>query len=184
MVWRLRAPARGGFYSFGQTALRSARARDRAGFFFELVCALVARGMFSLLVKWLCAPRGPERRAGFFFEQVRALVARGMFSLLVKWLCAPRWRRGAGFFFELVLALVARGMFSLLVKWLCAPRGPERRAFFSLSRFARWWRGGCFSFGQMALRSARARGREGCFESPLPTSGLHPPRNELRAARP
>ena len=32
----------------------------------------------------------------------------------------------------------------------------------------------------MALRSARARGREGCFESPLPTSGLHSPRNELR----
>ena len=37
-------------------------------------------------------------------------------------------------------------------------------------------------FGQMAMRSARARGREGCFESPLPTSGLHSPRNELRAA--
>ena len=36
----------------------------------------------------------------------------------------------------------------------------------------------------MALRSARARGREGCFESPLPTSGLHSPRNELRASRP
>ena len=72
------------------------------------------------MVKWLCAPRGPERRAGFFFEQVRALVARG----------------------------------------------------------------GFYSFGQMALRSARARGREGCFESPLPTSGLHSPRNELRAARP
>ena len=45
---------------------------------------------FILLVKWLCAPRGPGRRAGFFFEQVRALVARGMFSLAVKWLCAPR----------------------------------------------------------------------------------------------
>ena len=29
-----------------------------------------------------------------------------------------------------------------------------------------------------------ARGREGCFESPLPTSGLHPPRNEKGAARP
>ena len=27
-------------------------------------------------------------------------------------------------------------------------------------------------------------GREGCFESPLPTSGLHPPRNEKGAARP
>ena len=33
----------------------------RAGFFFELVLALVARGWFFLLVKWLCAPRGPER---------------------------------------------------------------------------------------------------------------------------
>ncbi len=29
-----------------------------------------------------------------------------------------------------------------------------------------------------------ARGREGCFDSPLPSSGLHPPHNELRAARP
>ena len=45
-------------------------------------------------------------------------------------------------------------------------------------------RGGFYSFGQMAMRSARARGREGCFESPLPTSGLHSPRNELRASRP
>ena len=90
MVWRLRALARGGFYSFGQMALRSARARGRAGFFFELVLAPVARGMFSLLVKWLCAPRGPEGRVGFFFKLVLALVARGMFSLSVKWLCAPR----------------------------------------------------------------------------------------------
>ena len=41
-------------------ALRSARVRGGAGFFFELVLALVARGWFFLLVKWLCAPRGPE----------------------------------------------------------------------------------------------------------------------------
>ena len=61
--------------------MRSARARGRAGFFFKLVRALVARGMFFfrsngyalragapaawgrffLSVKWLCAPRGPER---------------------------------------------------------------------------------------------------------------------------
>ena len=41
-------------------------------------------GQFSLSVKWLCAPRGPERRAGFFFELVLALVARGKFFLLVK----------------------------------------------------------------------------------------------------
>ena len=29
-----------------------------------------------------------------------------------------------------------------------------------------------------------ARGREGCSDSPLPTSGLHPPRNGKGAARP
>ena len=55
---------------------------------------------------------------------------------------------------------------------------------FNLTGIARRWRGAVFSFGQMAMRSARARGREGCFESPLPTSGLHSPRNELRATRP
>ena len=43
---------------------------------------------------------------------------------------------------------------------------------------------GMFFFRSNGLRSARARGREGCFDSPLPTSGLHSPRNELRAARP
>ena len=99
-------------------ALRSARGRGRAGFFFELVLALAARARFFLLVKWL-ALRAGQKQAGFFFEQVLALVARGMFFF---------WSNG--------------------------------------------------------LRSARARGREGCFESPLPTSGLHSPRNELRAARP
>ena len=43
---------------------------------------------------------------------------------------------------------------------------------------------GMFFLRSSGLRSARARGREGCFDSPLPTSGLHSPRNELRAARP
>ena len=51
---------RGAVFSFGQMALRSARARGGAVFFFELVLALVARGRFFLLVKRLCAPRGPE----------------------------------------------------------------------------------------------------------------------------
>ena len=74
-------------------ALRSARARGRAGFFFKLVLALVARDWFFLLVKWLCAPRGPERRAGFFFELVLALVARGRFFLLVKWLALRAGQR-------------------------------------------------------------------------------------------
>ena len=67
----------GQVFSFGQMALRSARGSGRAGFFFELVLALVARGMFSLLVKRFAL------RAG-------APVARGRFSFSVKWLCAPR----------------------------------------------------------------------------------------------
>ena len=72
---------------------------------------LCARGRFSFSVKWLCAPRGPERRAGFFFELVLAPVARGWFLLLVKWLAL---RAGA---------LVARGMFYLTVKWLALRAG-------------------------------------------------------------
>ena len=104
-------------------ALRSARARGGAGFFFELVLALVARGRFFLLVKWLCAPRGPERRAGFFFEPVLALVARGMFFFRSNGLRSARARGRAGFFFKLVLALVARGWFFLLVKWLALRAG-------------------------------------------------------------
>ena len=66
---------------------------------------------FILSVKWLCAPRGPERRAGFFFELVLALVARGMFYLTVKWLAL---RAGAP---------VARGWFFLSVKWLALRAG-------------------------------------------------------------
>ena len=42
-----RADGAGLVFSFGQMAMRSARARGRAGFFFELVLALVARGGFS-----------------------------------------------------------------------------------------------------------------------------------------
>ena len=45
-------------FSFGQMALRSARARGRAGFFFKLVLALVARGRFFLLVKRLALRAG------------------------------------------------------------------------------------------------------------------------------
>ena len=78
-------------------ALRSARARGGAGFFFELVLALVARDWFFLLVKRLCAPRGPEAGQFFLFRSssLRSARARGR----------------AGFFFKLVLALVARGSF-------------------------------------------------------------------------
>ena len=46
-------------------ALRSARARGGAGFFFELVLALVARGSFFLLVKRL-ALRAGQRQGGVF----------------------------------------------------------------------------------------------------------------------
>ena len=58
--------ARGGFYSFGQMALRSARVRLRrgAGFFFRSngfalrAGAPAARGGFFLLVKWLALRAG------------------------------------------------------------------------------------------------------------------------------
>ena len=60
-----RAPVRGAVFSFGQMALRSARARGGAGFFFELVFALVARGRFFLLVKRL-ALRAGQRQGGVF----------------------------------------------------------------------------------------------------------------------
>ena len=55
----------GQVFFFGQMALRSARARGRAGFFFKLVLALVARGWFFLLVKWL-ALRAGQRQGGVF----------------------------------------------------------------------------------------------------------------------
>ena len=165
-------------------ALRSARARGGAGFFFELVLALVARGRFSFSVKWLCAPRGPEAELVFSLSWFSRWWRGDVFSFGQMALRSARARGGAGFFFELVLALVARGRFSFSVKWLCAPRGPEAELVFSLSWFSRWWRRAGFFFWSSGLRSARARGREGCFESPLPTSGLHSPRNELRAARP
>ena len=56
---------RGAVFSFGQMALRSARARGRAGFFFKLVLALVARGRLFLLVKRL-ALRAGQRQGGVF----------------------------------------------------------------------------------------------------------------------
>ena len=46
-------------------AMRSARARGRAGFFFKLVLALVARGWFFFLVKRL-ALRAGQRQGGVF----------------------------------------------------------------------------------------------------------------------
>jgi len=58
-----------------------------------LSLAPVAREMFFLSVKWLCAPRGPERRAGFFFELVLAPVAQGRFFPAVKWLALRAGQR-------------------------------------------------------------------------------------------
>ena len=107
-------------------ALRSARARDRAGFFFKLVLALVVRGWFFLLVKWLCAPRGPEAELVFSLSWFSRWWRGAGFFFWSSGLRSARARGRAGFFFKLVLALVARGWFFLLVKWLCAPRGPER----------------------------------------------------------
>ena len=57
---------------------RALRAGQRqAGFFFEQVRALVARGRFFLLVKRLALRAGSP-------------AAWGRFFLSVKWLCAPR----------------------------------------------------------------------------------------------
>ena len=56
---------RGAGFFFWSSGLRSARARGGAGFFFELVLALVARGSFFLLVKRL-ALRAGQRQGGVF----------------------------------------------------------------------------------------------------------------------
>ena len=74
------------------------------------------------MVKWLCAPRGPERRAGFFFELVLALVARGWFFLLVKWLALRAGQRQSWFFLAGSRAGGA-GLVFLLVKWLALRAG-------------------------------------------------------------
>ena len=49
---------RGAGFFFRSDGLRSARARGRAGFFFKLVLAPVARGRFFLLVKRLALRAG------------------------------------------------------------------------------------------------------------------------------
>ena len=127
-------------------ALRSARARGRAGFFFELVRALVARGMFSLSVKWLCAPRGPEvelvfslswfsrwwRGTGFFFWSNGFALRAGQSAGLVfssSWF--SRWWRGAGFFFRSngLRSARARGGAGFFFELLLAP---VARGMFSL----------------------------------------------------
>ena len=112
-------------------ALRSARARGRAGFFFKLVLALVARGWFFLLVKRL-ALRAGQRQSWFFKAGSRAGGAGAVFSFGQMALRSARATEA-----ELVFSLSWfsrwwRGQFSLSVKWLCAPRGPRGRRVFRI----------------------------------------------------
>ena len=88
-------------------------------------CARRRGADFILLVKWLCAPRGPEAELVFSLSWFSRWSRGGCFSF-GQMACAPRGpERRASFFFEQVRALVARGEFYFRVKWLCAPRGPE-----------------------------------------------------------
>ncbi|MFR4264530.1 MAG: hypothetical protein ACLT2X_06720, partial [Faecalibacterium prausnitzii] len=110
----LRAPmAQGGFYFFGQMAMRSARARGRAGFFFKLVLAPVARGSFLFRSNGFALRAGQSaglvfslswfsrwwRGAGFLFwsSGLRSARARGRAVFSLSWF--SRWWRGAGFLF-------------------------------------------------------------------------------------
>ena len=107
------ARLRGAVFSFGQVACAPRGPERRAGFFFKLVLALVARGWFFLLVKWLCAPRGPE--------------AELVFSL--SWF--PRWWRGGCFLFRsnsFALRAGQRqgGVFRIPPPYLWTPRSPQR----------------------------------------------------------
>ena len=70
----------GQVFFFGQMAMRSARARGRAGFSLSWFSRWWRGVGFSLAVKWLAL------RAG-------ALVARGMFYLTVKWLALRAGQR-------------------------------------------------------------------------------------------
>ena len=83
------ARRRGAGFFFWSSGLRSARARGRAGFFFKLVRAPVARIWVSLLVKRLALRAGG---AGLVFSlSWFSRRWRGAdFILSVKWLCAPR----------------------------------------------------------------------------------------------
>ena len=86
-------------------------------FLFKQVRALVARGMFYLLVKRL-ALRAGQRQGDFFFELVLALVARGMFFLLVKRLALRAGQRQGG-------------VFRLPPPYLWTPLSPQRVKGFS-----------------------------------------------------
>ena len=116
-------------FIFGQMALRSARGQSAFSLglmVLEILLAPVRGAGFSLSVKWLCAPRGPEAGLVFSLSWFSRRWRGAGFSFGQMALRSARARGRAGFFFKPVLALVARGCFFLLVKWLCAPRGPER----------------------------------------------------------
>ena len=151
-------------------------------------CARRRGADFILSVKWLCAPRGPEAELVFSLSWFSRWWRGGCFLFWSSGLRSARARGRAGFFFKLVLEAGSRAggagdVFSFGQMALRSARARGRAGFFFklvLAPVAR----GMFFFRLNGLRSARARGREGCFDSPLPTSGLHSPRNELRAARP
>ena len=100
-----------------------------------MACALLARGEFYFMVKWLCAPRGPEAGLVFFFKLVLALVARGMFFSFGQAACAPRGpERRADFFFKWGFAPAARGGergYARLSSLLRAKREPEKHPLLS-----------------------------------------------------
>ena len=68
------------------SGLRSARARRRRGF------------VFFLLVKWLCAPRGPEVELVFSLSWFSRWWRGAVFFLLVKWLALRAGQRQGGVF--------------------------------------------------------------------------------------
>ena len=104
----------------------------RVGFFFKMACALVARGRFFLLVKWLCAPRGRACGVGQFFfwsSGLRSARARGRAGFSLSWF--SRWWRGGCFLFWLNgFALRAGqrqgGVFRLPPPYLWTPLSPQR----------------------------------------------------------
>ena len=61
-------------------------------FFFKLVLAPVARGMFFFRSNGF-ALRAGQRQSWFFFKLVLELVARGRFFLSVKWLALRAGQR-------------------------------------------------------------------------------------------
>ena len=92
----------------------------------------MARGEFYFMVKWLCAPRGPEAELVFSLSWFSRWWRGAGFFFWSSGLRSARARGGAGFFFKLVLALVARGWFFLLVKRLALRAGQRQGGVFRI----------------------------------------------------